>query len=327
MNIVKAGYHFITPKSTSPEDTIAHIERCGRVCYKSEDRITPVSGEKFVKNITKRGHTSVLEHGNIIMSMDGSSYMNIKVNASRLIDDGRRVYLRFTNIENRYIVSGNIRAWRDFFNLCRSYGLSFYATTINEFRNFCVLFSDVISNEMGNGAVTNKYINHCSVAGFDSLASYIEKFVHCTLTIKFTVDRGISHELVRHRTLSPSQESTRYCNYSKDGFGGEITVIEPCFFIRDTDCYEIWRQSCLTSEKAYFHLLDMGCSPQQARDVLPNSLKTEVVMTGTHKEWWDFLKLRTASGVHPQMREVTDPLLADLSSRFPSFYGDIRRSE
>lgn len=327
MNIVKAGYHFITPKSTSAKDTIAHIERCGRVCYKSEDRITPVSGYKFVKNIINRGHASVLEHGNIIMAMDGSSYMNIRSNASRLIEDGRRVFLRFTNMENRYIVSGNVHAWRDFFNLCRSYWLSFYATTINEFRNFGVLFSDVISNEMANGTVANKYINHCAVAGFDSITSPIEQFIHCTLTIKFTVDRGISHELVRHRTLSPSQESTRYCNYSKDGFGGEITVIEPCFFIRDTDCYEIWKQSCLTSEKAYFDLLDMGYSPQQARDVLPNSLKTEVVMTGTHKEWWDFLKLRTASGVHPQMREVADPLLADLCSRFPDFYGDIRRSE
>ena len=326
MNIVKAGYHFITPKSTSAEDTIAHIERCGRVCYKSEDRITPVSGEKFVKNITKRGHTSVLEHGNIILKLDRESFKNIKENALILIEEGRRVFLRFTAMGGRYIISGNVRAWLEFFKLCTNYTMVFNATTLRAFSKFGVLFHNVISDCMRIGIANESNVTACEVVGFEDLTP-VEEFIHCTVTIKFTVDRGISHELVRHRTLSPSQESTRYCNYSDNKFNGNITVIEPLFFMRGTDAYNAWQLACLQAENAYFRLLDMGCSPQQARDVLPNSLKTEVVMTGTHKEWWDFLKLRTASGVHPQMREVTDPLLADLSSRFPSFYGDIRRYE
>ncbi len=189
-------------------DVIKKIELCGRVCYKSEDKITDDSAYKFIENIIKRGHESVLEH-----------------------------------------------------------------------------FS---------------------------------------FTVKFICDRGVSHEIVRHRIASYSQESTRYCNYSHERFGSEITVIEPCFLEPGTDGYLIWENACRYAEQCYFSMLDWGCSPQEARAVLPNSLKTELVMTANIREWRHFLKLRTSPKTHPQMREITLKLLKELQKLIPIVFDDIR---
>ena len=184
-----------------------HIEKCGRVCYKSEDKITETSAAAFVAGIIKRGHEAVLEHFNI--------------------------------------------------------------------------------------------------------------------TVKFICDRGVSHELVRHRLASYCQESTRYCNYSKDGFGREITVIKPIFLVEDTESWQYWREACLTAERRYFELLNFGCTPQEARSVLPNSLKTEVVMTANLREWRHFFKLRTAPAAHPQMRELAVPLLHRMQELVPVVFDDL----
>ena len=187
---------------------LQHIERCGRVCYKSEDKITETSAQTFVGNIIKRGHEAVLEHDSI--------------------------------------------------------------------------------------------------------------------TVKFVVDRGVSHEIVRHRLAAYCQESTRYCNYSKDGFGRQVTFIQPNFLDRGTRGWELWVLACEQAEKAYFDLLNWGCSPQEARAVLPNSLKTEVVMTANLREWRHFFKLRTAPAAHPQMREVTIPLLRRMQELIPVVFDDIK---
>lgn len=120
------------------------------------------------------------------------------------------------------------------------------------------------------------------------------------------------------------QESTRYCNYSKDAFGSEITVIRPYFL--DTQGLAIWKRSCETAEIAYFDLLDWGCTPQEARAVLPNSLKTEVVMTANLREWRHFFKLRTAPAAHPQMREVAIQLLQQMRSQVPVIFDDIEEA-
>jgi len=190
-------------------DVIKKIEKCGRVCYKSESKITDDSSYKFIENIIKSGHESVLEH-----------------------------------------------------------------------------FS---------------------------------------FTVKFICDRGISHEIVRHRIASYSQESTRYCNYSKGDFGSEITVIEPCFLVPGTKAYTDWYTLCLNAEIAYFNMLDWGCTPQEARVVLPNSLKTEVVMTANIREWRHFLTLRTSPAAHPQMKEVAGLLLKELKVKIPVVFDDIGR--
>lgn len=203
MKVIKPYYEFITPIDGTV--ILKRIEQIGRVCYKSEDKITDLSCCDFIKNIIKRGHESVLEH--------------------------------------------------------------------------------------------------------------------CSFSVKFVCDRGISHEIVRHRLASYSQESTRYCNYSKDGFGNEITVIEP-FFLNEPEM-SVWYDFCLQAEAAYFRLLKLGCTPQEARSVLPTSLKTELIMTANLREWRHFLKLRTSKNAHPQIRELAIPLLKDLQERIPFVFDDI----
>lgn len=146
---------------------------------------------------------------------------------------------------------------------------------------------------------------------------------HASLTVRFTCDRGVSHEIVRHRLAAYCQESTRYCNYSKDGFGGEITVITPVGFNCSDSPYRIWKRSCENAETAYFDLLNEGCTPQEARSVLPNSLKTEVVMTADLREWRHFLRLRCSPAAHPDMRVVACMLLVLLKKTYPVFFEDI----
>lgn len=146
---------------------------------------------------------------------------------------------------------------------------------------------------------------------------------HGSVTIKFVCDRGISHEIVRHRLASYCQESTRYCNYDNDQFGGEITVILPCFTLQGYKPYQTWRDACLAAEKAYFDLLDMGWTAQEARSVLPNSLKTEVVMTANIREWRHFIKLRASAKAHPQMREVAEKVKELLKRNYPAFFEDL----
>ncbi len=148
---------------------------------------------------------------------------------------------------------------------------------------------------------------------------------HYSFSVKFTCDRGVSHEIVRHRLAAFAQESTRYCNYSKAKFGNEITVIAPVFFDSDyAQTWDEWKESCKAAEDAYFKLLDSGASPQEARSVLPNSLKTEIVMTANLREWRHFFKLRTADAAHPQMREITRPLLTELQGLIPVVFDDIQ---
>lgn len=150
---------------------------------------------------------------------------------------------------------------------------------------------------------------------------------HYSITAKFTVDRGVSHEIVRHRLAAYSQESTRYCNYSQGKHGGEITVIKPLYLAEGTRSFDIWRSACENCEAAYFSLLNEGCSPQEARAVLPNSLKTEVVMTANLREWRHFFRLRTSLAAHPQMREVAIPLLEIMTDLLPVVFEDLEVAE
>lgn len=150
---------------------------------------------------------------------------------------------------------------------------------------------------------------------------------HMHLTVKFTCDRGVSHELVRHRLASFAQESTRYCNYSLDRFGNELTFIRPCFWNENTNgCYTDWERAMFYAERQYFSLIQNGASPQEARSVLPNSIKTEVVMTANYREWRHFFNLRAcrATGpAHPQMEELTRPLLVILYHKIPVVFDDL----
>lgn len=144
---------------------------------------------------------------------------------------------------------------------------------------------------------------------------------HANITVRFVCDRGVTHEIVRHRIASYAQESTRYCNYSEKKFGKEVTFIRPFFF--EGERLLAWEKAMEFSEKQYLDLITMGASPQEARSVLPNSTKTEIVVTMNLREWRHFFKLRTAPSAHPQMREVTIPLLEKMKSLVPVVFDDI----
>lgn len=187
------------------QDILKKIEQCGRICYKSENKITDKSASEFVNSIIKNGHESVLEHVNI--------------------------------------------------------------------------------------------------------------------TVKFTIDRAIANELVRHRIASYSQESTRYCNYSKDKFDNQITVIEPLRLTEEQ--YNIWHDTCLNSEKSYIKLIESGCKPELARDILPLCLKTEIVSTMNLRAWRNVLKQRTAKNAHPKIKQIMLLLLSEFKSNIPVVFDDV----
>lgn len=163
---------------------------------------------------------------------------------------------------------------------------------------------------------------------------------HEKITVRIICDRGVTHEIVRHRIVSYSQESTRYCNYGSGKFGREITVIEPCFWeIDKNDKFtegnwdvldkknmekrRIWNSAMKFVEKSYLKLIELGASPQEARSVLPNSLKTEIVMTANLREWRHFFRLRCSPKAHPQMREITLPMLVEFKRLIPVIFDDI----
>jgi thymidylate synthase (FAD) len=150
---------------------------------------------------------------------------------------------------------------------------------------------------------------------------------HHSISVLFVCDRGISHEIVRHRLASFSQESTRYCNYSKDRFGNELTFIRPYIWARGTALYEIWLSNMQRLEAEYLRMLRLDVSPQWARSILPNSLKTEIVVTANIREWRHILALRTAPPAHPQIKELMIPLLYDLKQLCSVFFQDIQIKE
>ena len=205
MRIIESYFEFM--EEIKGDDILKRIEKVGRVCYKSEDRITEDSAKKFVANILKRGHESVIEHEKV--------------------------------------------------------------------------------------------------------------------SVKIICDRGVTHEIVRHRIASYSQESTRYCNYSNEKFGKELTVIKPLFWKEDSVEYNLWINTMQAIENTYNELIELGAEPQQARSILPNSLKTEIVVTMNLREWRHFFQLRTAKNAHPQMREISCALLDAFKKKIPVIFDDI----
>lgn len=311
VEIMRTGLEteFITPEQ--------FIEKVGRTCYKSEDKITEDSAVKFVGNLVKRGHEAMIEHYNLIFKTTAPYYEEIKFDRdnlmrngnlyndnSHLIEETLRPYLRFTDLqtddrEMRCIISGNMRAWRDFVKACVT-GFGFIPQymhgIIRCYPTFFSEFNDYVPSIINNTILIPIHEN--------DLLPGIERNTHLNVTVKFICDRGVSHEMVRHRVASFAQESTRYCNYSQDKFDNAITVIRPSWCDKDSDAYHEWLHGCLYSEEYYNILLDIGRTPQEARSVLCNSLKTEIIVTMNLDGWKHFFGLRCAEGAHPDMREV-----------------------
>lgn len=288
------------------------IEKVGRTCYKSEDKITEDSAFKFVAGLIKRGHEAMIEHWNLIFQTDENWYENVMDDWDMLLHNGNipikdrlRPYLRFTckyddvTGEMRCIISGNMRAWRDYTKACLE-GFGFIPDYLyGMIKNHPIFFP-----EFQNWVPVNIVNNILHPISANELIDDFERSIHQDITIKFVCDRGVSHEIVRHRVASFAQESTRYCNYGLDKFGNEITVIRPSWCAEGDALYDIWKGGCRENEETYFAMLNEGATPQHARSVLPNSLKTEIIVTMNLSGWDHFLGLRDASDAHPDIQEV-----------------------
>ena len=317
MKIVKAGYEIFP--STNQDNVLQRIEQAGRVCYKSENSITDTSAQTFCANIIKRGHEAVLEHGVLGFEVSKLVFHILTEYNSALITYGFKSFLRFTK-HDKYLISANVRAWRDFLKALqeRFHILPYCLKDVTS--NYPILFPEYQNNELFEGDCTESGLTPIDTS---TLTHPLEIMVHHNVTVKFIVDRGVSHEIVRHRTASFCQESQRYCNYSKDKFGNEVTFIEPLFWDEYSKTYTYWKGACSIAESDYFSLLKCGAMPQEARAVLPNSVKTEVVMTANCECWHHFFELRTSYAAHPQMREVAIPLLKDFQQLLTTLFDDI----
>lgn len=335
MKIINAGYEFINEPSITKK-----IERIARICYKSEDKIGEGTDAKMIKDLLKRQHTAMLEHGSIAVQVDGDMFTIFKEVVSNITTiimkedkkDLERNYLRYTAFLEineqqddytpiRYIVSGNIRAWIQAMDLLENRINFAFPESMKH------VLTEISPEIFGGYNYTDeKYHQFDLITDYSQLLPE-ERMVHEDITVKFTVDRGITHELVRHRDCSFAQESTRYCNYNLGKYGNEITVIKPCFWEEDSEAYKSWKRGCSLAENEYiFMTRDLKVTAQQARDILPTSVKAEIVMTANLREWKHIFNLRACNSTgpaHPQMLEVMIPCLKELRPKYEFAFGDL----
>lgn len=331
MKIIDAGYEILD--TLNGEEILKKIERVARVCYKSEDKITEGSAEKMVRALVKSEHFAMLEHGEAVLEVDHHTYEDLRWVLSELSERcGEAPMLRLTSLKlsRRDIVSGNMRAWLEFFTLCcnNSVGVNTVLFDVFSQMRYFPIFEAIQKRLEENEELSYTTGGEVRELFYRDL-SYEEMLVHYDFTVKFICDRGVSHEIVRHRVASYAQESTRYCNYSK-GNVGDVTFIRPCFFTENSVEMDNWVDSCMKAEQLYKDFILIGRTPQEARSILPNSLKTEVVMTANLREWRHFLSLRACGSTgkpHPQMLEVAVPLLKELRERVPVVFDDLEPME
>lgn len=279
MKLIKPSFE-ILDQQCGLEGIYKQIEIAGRTCYKSEDKITEDSAKGFVERMIKSGHGAMLEHGTV--------YLKFETMKSTIHPLDKYYHNKYSKV-------------------CTEEGLTKQTKIVFVTTNYRVLVENGWLDDL-------KYI--CEPI------EYHER----RITVRFVCDRGVSHEFVRHRVFNFAQESTRYCNYSKDKFGNELTFIIPCWtnlpeqeygdrvnpkvFNRgNTNGVETsYVDSLRQAEYNYFNLLNQGWKPQEARAVLPNALKTELVMTGFVSDWKNFFFLRCPLNAHPQARELAIPL-------------------
>lgn len=313
VTLLRSGYEnpseFYTPEQ--------FIELVGRTCYKSEEKITPESAPKFVRNLILREHGAMVEHWTMIfLAKDEDTFEMIQEDWFRNIipwndeyvptaDDAFMPKIRFTWDNDRGVISGSVRAWRDWvrFHLRNPDPDTRY---VPSFLTDVILCAPLFFEDLEWGPIKSheKYTTWLTPITVRDLEGDLEHYVHHDVTLKFICDRGVSHELVRHRAAAFAQESTRYCNYAAGKYGREISVVRPSWCKPGSKAYELWQWSCECNELKYMSLIDSGCAPQEARAVLPNSLKTEVIVTGTIGHWKHFLGLRCGPEAQPDMREV-----------------------
>lgn len=331
MKVIKPYHEHISKEGMTPYQ---FIEKIGRTCYKSEDKITDDSAVKFVKGLCSRKHYAMIEHYWVHMRYTGL-YEDLMKGLSMFAKVDCGLLGEATDIlRHVYITEHGVSApLRVFFDMVSSLGAcDLNVTPINSVIDEMLSCVGNYFPEIFPQCFSYRNTRHFQIMPeedfcddlynelYDSPKNLREQEImkHRTHTVLFVCDRGVSHELVRHRPCSFAQESTRYCNYSKDKFGGDITFILPFFFDTghdDSRVYEAWKTSCEVAERNYFELLGYGSTPQEARSVLPNSLKTEIIMTCNETEWQHIVNLRakgTTGAPHPQMKEIMQPWYEEL---------------
>ena len=311
MKIIKPSFEVLS--RDEQRGNIGVIELAARTCYKTEDAVKDGSDEQIVSMLIARQHTAMLEHGDYIFLLDDVKILRYIEESLRDIENctGHRIRLNTTYANKRPIVSGNIRAWRELIE-SQSFAKYYFTGLIDP-----IFIRDIIPKEdrVDDGRIHQLH--------YTDLKGGLEQRVHLRQTVRFTVDRGVTHEFVRHREMSFAQESTRYCNYTQNKFGNEITVIEPCFLTEGSEEYSLWKRQCMSAEAAYATMLHLGMKPQEARTVLPHSTKADLIVTGALGQWRSFFDLRAlevTGPAHPQAAEVAKALLPVMASRFPAAF-------
>lgn len=358
MQIVQPKYEILDiPDPKNHDEVLQFIEKIGRTCYKSEDKITTGSAEKFIKMLKDHHHWAMLEHYIFILKVPVPVIEAIASSINFTIHQFPPNPVKYDIYEkmNYFRYSLHITHDKDPRNgIRREFGIvSTSATAINYLMQACEENSYAVPVFYAIGYFLKKYYPELIEIAWESepnAESWYEGFtryenfefmtnqdlvdlqakgdykslsLHGWQTVLFTCSRGFSHECVRHRPASYAQSSTRYCNYSLGKFGSEIQVIDPLYFEHGGDQYNTWYNSCLQTEQSYMNLIDSGATPQEARSVLPNSLMTELNMTTRLGEWHHFFDMRADKPAHPEMKQLSVPLLNDFISIYPKIFDDL----
>ncbi len=313
MKIISPSYEILT--DLDKQSLAVRIEVCGRLCYKSEDKINVDSAPPFIRRILKHGHNSVAEMAVLTLKVefDTESYA---VQLFAVLPK----YLQIDRIEKKtLLISGSVRAFRELF---QGHGKLKIVKSITHFlaEQHPLFFEDILPKRglVPQGGVFVEKVPLDEVEQFSS--DLLAK--HRYIAVKFVVNRAVTHEMVRHRPCGFLQESQRYCRYGDSKFGNQVTFIKPLFYEEGSEEYAIWQAAMEETERLYIKLLDTSTA-QAARTVLPNSCKTELIVYANLLQWAHMFKLRTSKGADPSMREVMIPLLDDFKQLFPTVFADL----
>lgn len=326
MKVIDPSHRLMYPIA----NPLKHIEEIGRTCYKSEDAITETSAEPFVQRLFNRGHHAMIEHFRFIVELEMYDYTPI----ARHIDHNK--YITLTEDyrddgEFHYVMSASARGINDMYNAIKRDNeasssadrmltmaiIEDIVAVIVRYYKCAVMFDEEMVKAYLSRYSDDREYDARVVTTFGELSDY-EYQMHAWYSVMFTCDRGVTHEMVRHRDASFAQESTRYCNYSQGKHGEEITVIKPLFWEEDTEQYQLWWKSCKYLEGMYMQLIHSGASPQEARSILPHSTKAEIVITAQVYEWnhiFDLRVLGKTGAPHPQIKQVMEPAFNEMMEK------------
>ncbi|MCF8055748.1 MAG: FAD-dependent thymidylate synthase [Desulfocapsa sp.] len=290
---------------------VIRLEACGRICYKSEEKIDKDSALPFVKKIAEHGHNSVMEMAVVTLGVKCSG---VQFDALLALEPK---YLFIDCLDDEILVTASIRSFRELYQ--RAGQTPLVAAMVR----FLVsahpyLFEGVWDGGHGQEVVSTIEVRKLELTAVDALPDeYLAR--HRFAGVKFIVNRAVTHEIVRHRPCSFLQESQRYCRYSQDKFDNQVTFIKPMFFEEGTVEFGLWQRAMEETEEIYLKLLESS-TPQAARTVLPNSCKTEIIVYCNLAEWKHIFSLRTVPAAEPSMREVMIPLAAEMKERYPAVF-------